>query len=60
MLSSLKPSQQYVRVVEHFVGNMKTFVCLKCDDWVKDKQKVIEHGWSLFDEEEHLKVDLFV
>ena len=35
-------------VMEHFIGNIIIFFCLNCDDWVHDKQKVLEHGWTLF------------
>ena len=45
-------------VMEHFIGNMRMFFCLNCDDWVHDKQKVLEHGWTLFDEAGNLRMDL--
>ena len=27
------------------------FFCLNCDDWIKYKTKVLDQGWTLFDEE---------
>ena len=45
-------------VMEHFIGNMRMFFCLNCDDWVHDKQAVLEHGWTLFDEAGNLRMDL--
>ena len=45
-------------VVEHFIGNIRTYFCLNCNDWVNHKQKVLEHGWTLFDEAGNLRVDI--
>ena len=36
-------------VVKHMVNNTEVYFCLNCDDWVRDKSKVLDPGWSLFD-----------
>ena len=28
---------------------MEVYFCLNCDDWVKEKGRVFDQGWSLFD-----------
>ena len=33
-------------VVKHMVRNMEVFFCLNCEDWVRDKSKVLDNGWS--------------
>ena len=37
-------------VVKHCVNTMEVYFCLNCDDWVQDKSKVLDNGWSLFDQ----------
>ena len=37
-------------VVEHTIHNMKVFFCLNCDDWIQNKVKVFDDGWTLLDE----------
>ena len=39
--------QQFV--VAHMVNHTKVYFCLNCDDWVRDKSKVLDPGWSLLD-----------
>ena len=36
-------------VVKHILKNKEVYFCLNCDDWVKDKSRVLDKGWSLFD-----------
>ena len=36
-------------VVKHVLKNKEVYFCLNCDDWVKDKSRVLDKGWSLFD-----------
>ena len=36
-------------VVKHVIQNMEVFFCLNCDDWVQEKSRVLDKGWSLFD-----------
>ena len=42
-------------VVKHYIKNREIFFCLNCEDWIKDKTKVLDHGWSLFDQDGNLK-----
>ena len=41
--------------VQHIVQNRRTYFYLNCDDWIKDKNNVFEHGWTLLDEEGYLR-----
>ena len=41
-------------VVKHLIKDTEIFFCLNCEDWVKEKQNVLEPGWSLFDEDGNL------
>ena len=34
-------------VVEHMIGNHRAYFCLNCDDWIQQKWKVFEEGWTL-------------
>ena len=45
-------------VVKHIIQNMETYFCLNCDDWVKDKERVFEHGWTLLDQYGYLRKDI--
>ena len=45
-------------VVKHIIQNMETYFCLNCDDWVKDKERVFEHGWTLLDQYGYLRIDI--
>ena len=37
-------------VVKHIIQNMETYFCLNYDDWVKEMERVFEHGWTLLDQ----------
>ena len=37
-------------LVECVIRNMNIFFCLNCNDWIKDKEAVIDQGWTLLDE----------
>ena len=41
--------QREGRVVEHVMNGHTVYFCLNCDDWVKEKGRVFDQGWSLFD-----------
>ena len=41
-------------VVKHDIMNMEIYFCLNCEDWIKDKSKVLNPGWSLFDQDGNL------
>ena len=36
-------------VVGHKIENIQVYFCLNCEDWIKQKDKVLLFGWSLFD-----------
>ena len=36
-------------LVAHWINKIKTSFCINCYEWVKDKTKVLEPDWSLFD-----------
>ena len=42
-------------VVQHKINHMEVYFCLNCDDWVKQKEKVFDDGWSLFDHDGNLE-----
>ena len=35
---------------DHRVKDMNLYFCLNCSDWIKNKEAVLEQGWTLFDE----------
>ena len=43
---------------EHDIRNMRVFFCLNCDDWIKNKFAVFEHGWTMFDDAGFLRTDV--
>ena len=45
-------------VVKHIIQNTKTFFCLNCEDWIKEKENVYSEGWTMFDESGNLKHDV--
>jgi hypothetical protein len=45
-------------IVEHIVSNQLVYFCLNCDDWVRDKMKVLDANWSLFDDRGNLRNDV--
>ena len=45
-------------IVTHFIQNQKVHFCLNCEDWVKDKSKVLDINWSLFDDKGNLRKDV--
>ena len=34
-------------VVDHVIRNMNMFFCLNCNDWIRDKEAVLDQGWTL-------------
>lgn len=50
------PSESYV--VKHEIENMHIWFCLNCDEWIQDKKKVLEKGWTLFDQNGDLRRDV--
>ena len=45
-------------VVEHILSNTRTFFCLNCNDWIKNKISVLEPGWTLLDEAGCLRTEI--
>ena len=41
-------------VKEHTLNGRKCYFCLNCDEWIMDKRKVLEEGWTLVDESGYL------
>ena len=46
-------------VVTHNINDQWVHFCLNCDDWVKDKSKVLDENWTLFDNEGNLRYDIW-
>ena len=44
-------------VVTHIIENQTIHFCLNCEDWVKEKSKVLDATWSLFDEKGNPRMD---
>ena len=47
-----------IHLVEHSVKNMKLFFCLNCSDWVRNKDAVLDQGWTLLDEAGYLRQNI--
>ena len=45
-------------VVMQTINGRETFFCLNCQDWIKDKTRVFEQNWTLFDDEGFLRRDV--
>ena len=45
-------------VVTHVIQNTEFNFCLNCDDWVKEKGKIFDQGWSLTDKNGYLRRDI--
>ena len=45
-------------VLKHVIKNMRRFFCLNCEDWVKDKTKVLDQDWTLIDKDGYLRTDI--
>ena len=50
------PKDNYV--VKHTIQNMELWFCLNCDDFIKDKSKVLNNDWILFDQNGDLRRDV--
>ena len=46
--------QEHRYLVKHNIQNKQVYFCLNCDDWVKHKERVFDHGWSLLDQSGNL------
>ena len=45
-------------VVKHVVKNTQIFLCLNCDDWIQEKDKILNPGWTMFDLNGYLRRDV--
>ena len=45
-------------VVQHNISNQIINFCLNCNDWIKDKSKVLEANWTMFDDKGDLRYDV--
>lgn len=45
-------------VVGHVIRSMNIFFCLNCNDWIKNKEAVLDQGWTLLDEAGFLRNNL--
>ena len=45
-------------VVHHIVNSAEFFLCLNCEDWIRQKDLIINPGWSLFDHNGDLRTDV--
>ena len=36
-------------VIKHVISGHIVYFCLNCEDWVKDKTKVLDNNWTMFD-----------
>ena len=45
-------------VVKHVIQNIGTYFCLNCDDWIREKSRVFEQGWTLLDQYGYLRRDI--
>ena len=50
------PAENYV--VKREINNMQIWFCLNCDEWIKDKTKVLNKDWNLFDQNGALRRDV--
>ena len=50
------PEANYV--VNHRIKSTEVFFCLNCEDWIQEKEKVFEKGWTLFDINGDLRRDV--
>ena len=45
-------------IVKHKYSEHEYYFCLNCDYWVKDKSKVMDENWSLYDRYGNLRTDV--
>ena len=45
-------------LIEHVINDHRVYFCLNCEDWVKDKSKVLDENWTMFDERGKLRYDV--
>ena len=45
-------------LVKHTVKNQQVYFCLNCNDWVKNKERVFDQGWTLLGEDGFLRMEI--
>ena len=45
-------------VVNHVIKGIQVNFCLNCDDWVQQKERIFDQGWSLVDNNGYLRRDV--
>ena len=45
-------------IVRYNINNQIVNFCLNCDDWVRDKSKVFDTNWTMFDDKGNLRYDV--
>ena len=45
-------------VNRHVINNMEVFFCLNCEDWIQDKARVFDYGWTLYDDQGFLRTGI--
>ena len=53
---SIFPQANYV--VKHEIKNTEVLFCLNCNDWIRDKEQVLNKDWTLFDINGDLRRDI--
>ena len=42
-------------VIENIINNQVVYFCLNCNEWIKDKIRVFDEGWTLLDTDGYLR-----
>ena len=45
-------------IIQYNINNQIVNFCLNCNDWVKDKSKVLDVNWTMFDDKGNLRYDV--
>ena len=45
-------------VVKHNINNHQVYFCLNCEDWVQNKDKVFDQGWTLLGNDGFLRIGI--
>ena len=45
-------------VVQHIINGQKCYFCLNCEEWICDKARVFDKGFTLLDEAGNLKYNI--
>ena len=45
-------------VIQHVIRNQEIYFCLNCNDWIKEKSRVFDQGWTLLNEQGFLRTGI--